>query len=221
MSLLWPDFLLLMPSTRPLLRVAGRSSAPGGKTGKIRDPSSPLDFRSYAAAVSQARWMAWISPGVGWSGRYGLNLAAMRTRRSLAVMSDVDGWVLVLYQGAAARRSSMSAGSWPAVAYQQAAMAWHASWNGTVRRTAFGVRLRACPAPNSCFASSIATSMLHLAAYRSMTCAGLAFRSVVTRARSYPDADLSRTSTTCTGRVPKTVYHRHVMAAVCTVSVLP
>src|ERR1019366_6024038 len=52
-----------------------------------------LDFRSYAAAVSQARWMAWISPGVGWSVRYGLNLAAMRTRRSLAVMSDVGGVV--------------------------------------------------------------------------------------------------------------------------------
>jgi hypothetical protein len=40
-------------------------------------------------------------------------------------------------------------------------------------------------------------------------------------ARSYPDADLSRTRITCTGRVPKTVYHRHVMAAACTVSVLP
>jgi hypothetical protein len=29
----------------------------------------PLHFRSYAAAFSQARPMAWISSGVGWSGR--------------------------------------------------------------------------------------------------------------------------------------------------------
>jgi len=58
-------------------------------------------------------------------------------------------------------------GSWPAVAYQQVAMAWQASWNGTVRSTARAVRLRACPAPKTCRASSIATSMLHLAAYRS------------------------------------------------------
>jgi hypothetical protein len=76
-------------------------------------------------------------------------------------MSAVAGAVLVLYQGAAARRSSMSAGSWPAVAYQVTAMAWQASWNGTVRRTAFAVRLRACPAPNSCLASWIATSIGH------------------------------------------------------------
>ena len=77
-------------------------------------------------------------------------------------MSAVDGGVLVVYQGARWRRSSMSAGSWPAVAYQVMAMAWQASWKGTVRRTARAVRLRACPAPNSCLASSIATSMAHL-----------------------------------------------------------
>ena len=33
-------------------------------------------------------------------------------------MSAVDGWALVVYQGARARRSSTSAGSCPAVAYQ-------------------------------------------------------------------------------------------------------
>jgi len=43
-------------------------------------------------------------------------------------------------------------------------MAWQASWNGTVRSTARAVRLRACPVPKTCRASSIATSMLHLAA---------------------------------------------------------
>jgi hypothetical protein len=30
---------------------------------------SELDFRNYAALVSQARRTAWISSGVGWSGR--------------------------------------------------------------------------------------------------------------------------------------------------------
>src|ERR1039457_4772882 len=74
--------------------------------------------------------MARISWGVGWSGRDSLNLAAMRTRRSLAVMSAVAGAVLVLYQGAAARRSSMSAGAGPAGAYQGAAMGWAAGWGG-------------------------------------------------------------------------------------------
>jgi hypothetical protein len=44
--------------------------------------------------------MAWISSGVGWSGRDALNLAAMRTRRSLPSMSAMDGWVLRAYQGA-------------------------------------------------------------------------------------------------------------------------
>ena len=51
-------------------------------------------------------------------------------------------------------------GWWPAVAYQQTAMAWQASMNGMVRSTAAAVRLRACPVPKSCFASSIATSMV-------------------------------------------------------------
>ena len=99
-------------------------------------------------------------------------------------MSAVDGWFLVRYQGARARRSSMSAGSWPATAYQIVARVWQASWKGMVRRTAFAVRLRARPAPKTCLASSIAISMDHLAAYRSMTRAAVAAVSVVTRARS-------------------------------------
>jgi hypothetical protein len=88
----------------------------------------------------------------------------MMTRRSLPGMSAVDGVALLRYQGARARCSSTPAGSWPAVAYQVMASAWRVSWNGTVRRTALAVRLRAWPAPSSCLASSIATSMLHLAA---------------------------------------------------------
>src|SRR6516165_9476343 len=96
------------------------------------------------------------------SERDALNLAAMLPRRSLAAMSAVDGWALLAYQGARARCSAASAGSWPAVAYQQVAMAWQASWNGTVRSTARAVRLRACPAPKTCLLSSIATSIGHL-----------------------------------------------------------
>ena len=101
-------------------------------------------------------------------------------------------------------------------------MAWQASWNGMVRSTARAVRLRACPAPKTCRASSIATSMFHLAAYRSMSCAADAAASVVTRARSYPLADRSRISTTVTGLVPKTEGHRQVTAAAAAmVAVLP
>ena len=97
-------------------------------------------------------------------------------------MSAVDGSAFVVYQGAARRRASASAGWWPAVAYQQTAIAWQASMNGTVRSTARAVRLRACPVPNSCFASSIATSIAHLAAYLSMTRAMPGSFSVVTSA---------------------------------------
>ena len=114
-----------------------------------------------------------------------------------------------------------SAGSWPVVAYQVVVMAWQASWNGMVRSTARAARLRAWPVPKTCLLSSIATSMLHLAAYRSITCAGLASRSVVTRARSYPMAEVSRIRITCTGREPKTEYHRQVMTAAWIVAVLP
>ena len=118
--------------------------------------------------------MALISAGVSWSARGSRNFAAIRTRLSLAVMSAVDGSALVTYQGARARCSSTSAGSWPAVAYQRMARDWQIRVNGTVARTARAVRLRACPAPKTCRASSNATSMDHLAAYRSMTSAGLA-----------------------------------------------
>jgi hypothetical protein len=48
--------------------------------------------------------MAWISAGSGWSAQTRLNLAAMMTRRSLAVMSAVDGPAFEVYQGASRRR---------------------------------------------------------------------------------------------------------------------
>src|SRR5947208_9946719 len=145
----------------------------------------------------------------------------MMTRRSLAVMSAVDGCVLVVYQGALRRRASVSAGWCPAVAYQQTARAWQASMNGTVRSTAAAVLLRACPVPKSCFASSIATSIAHLAAYLLITAAVSGPGSVVTRARSNPVFDLSRMRMTVTGTVPVTEYHRQVSAAAAMVSVLP
>ncbi len=55
-------------------------------------------------------------------------------------MSAVDGWALVVYQ--------------------VVAMAWQASWNGTVRSTARALRLRAWLAPKTWRASWIATSMV-------------------------------------------------------------
>jgi hypothetical protein len=78
-------------------------------------------------------------------------------------MSAVDGSIFEVYQGAFRRRAAVSAGWCPAVAYQQTATAWQASMNGIVRSTARAVRLWAWPVPNSCFASSIATSMVMLA----------------------------------------------------------
>src|SRR6266487_6799125 len=117
-----------------------------------------LEFHHYAAGFSQARRMAWISAGVGCSGRAHRNLAAIRTRRSLASMSAVDGWVFVRYQGARVWRSVTSSGWWPVVAYQQTARVWQASPNGTVRSTAAGRRLRAWPTPINCLASQMATS---------------------------------------------------------------
>ena len=77
------------------------------------------------------------------------------------------------------------------------------------------------PVPDSCFASSIATSIAHLAAYLSMTRAVPGSFSVVTRARSQPVLDLSRMRMTVTGTVPVTEYHRQVNACAAMVSVLP
>ena len=56
------------------------------------------------------------------------------------------------------------------MAYQQVVRAWQASWNGIVCSIARAVRLRACPTPKTCRAASIATSIDHLLAYRSITC---------------------------------------------------
>ena len=69
-----------------------------------------LDFRSYAAAFSQARRRMLISVGVtGWGpGRR--NCAAMITRRSLASMSATEGWALSRYQGASLRTAVTSSG---------------------------------------------------------------------------------------------------------------
>ena len=80
-------------------------------------------------------------------------------------MSAVAGSALLVYHGESERRSRTSAGSCPAVAYQVTATAWQAISNGTVRSTAAAVRLRACPVPKTCLASSIAISMDRLAAY--------------------------------------------------------
>jgi len=51
-------------------------------------------------------------------------------------MSAVEGWAFVVIRGPRFRCSATSAGSWPAVASQQAVTAWQASWNGAVRPAA-------------------------------------------------------------------------------------
>jgi len=76
-------------------------------------------------------------------------------------MSAVAGSALLVYHGESERRSRTSAGSCPAVAYQVTATAWQAISKGTVRWTAAAVRLRACPVPKTCLASSIAISVSH------------------------------------------------------------
>src|SRR5207237_1643000 len=101
----------------------GESPYPGAEARRS------LDFRSYAAASSQASRMAWSSSHVGWSGRGALNLAAMRTRRSRAVMSLVDGSALLVYQGEFLRRACRSSLARPAVAYQVTVTAWQAISN--------------------------------------------------------------------------------------------
>jgi hypothetical protein len=63
-------------------------------------------------------------------------------------------------------------------------------------------------------------SMDQREAYLSITCSAVASRSVVTRAMPKALPGLSRTMTTVTGREPDTEYHRHVMTAAATVSVL-
>jgi hypothetical protein len=83
----------------------------------------------------------------------------MMTRRSLIVMSSKEGSVLVVYQRARSRRSVTSAGVWPAAAYQMVARLRQIRPNGTVRCTAWRVRLRAWPIPRIWRASENATSM--------------------------------------------------------------
>ncbi len=77
------------------------------------------------------------------------------------------------------------------------------------------------PVPKTCLATSVATSMLHLDAYCSMTCSAVAPVPVVTRAMPKPGPGLSRTMTTVTGREPNTEYHRQLSTAAPIVSVLP
>jgi hypothetical protein len=136
-------------------------------------------------------------------------------------MSAADGSAFDVYQGARRRRAAVSAGWYLAVAYQQTAMAWQASWNGTVRSTAAAARLRVCPVRKICLESCITTSIAHLAAYLSIACAVGGFCCVVVRARSYPVSFLSRIRMTVTCLVPVTCYHRQVNAHTAMVSVLP
>lgn len=74
-------------------------------------------------------------------------------------MSSKEGWVLVVYQRALARCSSVSAGWWPASAYQVVTTVQASRPKGTVRSTARRVRLRASPTPRVWRASKKAVSI--------------------------------------------------------------
>jgi hypothetical protein len=75
-------------------------------------------------------------------------------------MSSKAGPVLAGYQGSAARRAAMRAGSWPWRAYQVMTRVWMSRANGTVRSTARRARVRASPAPRMLRASAKACSMV-------------------------------------------------------------
>jgi hypothetical protein len=79
-------------------------------------------------------------------------------------MSWVDGWVLVWYQGAVARRWAVSVLGWPCSVYQMMSRLWQSNPKGTVRSTALVTRLRACPTPRMFLTSKKVTSMLQRAA---------------------------------------------------------
>ena len=129
--------------------------------------------------------MVWISAGSGWSGRSRLNLAAMMTRRSLAVMSAVDGSVFEVYQGASGGGPGHRRGGGRRWRSSRRRGAWQASMNGIVRSTTRAVRLRLARCRTTAFAPSIAAS---------------------------PVFCLSRMRMTVTGTAPTTEYHRQVNA---------
>ena len=68
---------------------------------------------------------------------------------------------LVRYQGQSRRRRSMSAGSLAERAYQVMSRVWMRNPNGTVRSTAFRVRLQASPTPRTCLPAALDGSMGH------------------------------------------------------------
>ena len=76
-------------------------------------------------------------------------------------MSPADGAVLVRYQGQSRRRRSMSAGSQAERAYQVMSRVWMRNPNGTVRSTAFRVRLQASPTPRTCLPAALDGSLDH------------------------------------------------------------
>jgi hypothetical protein len=86
--------------------------------------------------------------------------AQIMTRRSLVSMSSKAGSRLEVYQGSAARRAAMPAGSWPCRAYQMMTRVCTSSANGTARSTARRTRVRASPAPRTLRASVKACSMV-------------------------------------------------------------
>jgi hypothetical protein len=68
--------------------------------------------------------------------------------------------------------------------YQMMTSDWVSIPKGTVRSTAFGSRLRACPTPICCLLVAFDGSIDHRVAYRSTTLVALETASTVNNARS-------------------------------------
>src|SRR6266542_6690275 len=123
-------------------------------------------------------------------------------------MSATDTVRLVRYQGARARWAARSWAGWPWWAYQTIARLMQTSPNGTRRCTERVVRVRAWPTPARWRPSRKVVSTGQRAAYRCTSSAGVAARSVVTRARSKPSGEpTGRLSTTWTGWPLSAPYH--------------
>ena len=76
-------------------------------------------------------------------------------------MSAGEGVAFDWYQGQWLRRQAIAAAGSQEIAYQVIMRDWMRNANGTVRSTAFGMRLQASPAPVSCLPAALEGSMGH------------------------------------------------------------
>ena len=136
------------------------------------------------AAASLVNVSALNCAGSFWSGLMLFIQAAVSSPRRAACMSAGEGVALVRYHGFWRRRRSMPAAGSQEMAYQRIIRDWTRNVNGTVRSTAFAVRLQASPAPVSCLPVALDGSMAHRQEYLSAMQAGAAAVSRLNSPRS-------------------------------------